>query len=76
MKIDLVKLVEEVYKLEGEPKNVNKVFALTCLQAFKEQLTLNGVVVSEAELVCEDCQGYGWIADENGRRKDHCYKCD
>ena len=43
MKIDLVKLVEEVYKLEGEPKNVNKVFALICLQAFKEQLTLTDV---------------------------------
>ena len=43
MKIDLVKLVEEVYKLEGEPKNVNKVFALICLQAFKEQLTLTSV---------------------------------
>ena len=43
MKIDLVKLVEEVYKLEGEPKNVNKVFALICLQAFKEQLILSGV---------------------------------
>ena len=44
MKIDLVKLVEEVYKLEGEPKNVNKVFALICLQAFEEQLTLTDVV--------------------------------
>ena len=43
MKIDLVKLVEKVYKLQGEPKNVNKVFALTCLQAFKEQLTLTDV---------------------------------
>ena len=43
MKIDLVKLVEKVYKLEGEPKNVNKVFALICLQAFKEQLTLTDV---------------------------------
>ena len=43
MKIDLVKLVEEVYKLEGEPKNVNKVFALTCLQAYKKQLTLTSV---------------------------------
>ena len=43
MKIDLVKLVEEVYKLEGEPKNVNKVFALICLQAFKEQLTLTDI---------------------------------
>ena len=46
MEIDLVKLVEEVYKLEGEPKNVNKVFALICLQAFKEQLTLTDVVKS------------------------------
>ena len=43
MKIDLVKLVEKVYKLEGEPKNVNKVFALICLQAFEEQLILSGV---------------------------------
>ena len=49
MKIDLVKLVEEVYKLEGEPKNVNKVFALICLQAFKEQLTLTDVVKSDSE---------------------------
>ena len=47
MKIDLVKLVEEVYKLEGEPKNVNKVFALICLQAFKEQLTLTDVSTRE-----------------------------
>ena len=46
MKIDLVKLVEEVYKLEGDPENVNKVFALTCLQAFEEQLTLTDVVKS------------------------------
>jgi hypothetical protein len=46
MKIDLVELVEKVYKLEGEPKNVNKVFALICLQAFKEQLTLTDVVKS------------------------------
>ena len=51
MKIDLVKLVEEVYKLEGEPKNVNKVFALICLQAFKEQLTLTDVVKSDSELL-------------------------
>ena len=54
MKIDLVKLVEEVYKLEGEPKNVNKVFALICLQAFKEQLTLTDVVVPKGTL-CDVC---------------------
>jgi hypothetical protein len=46
------------------------------LKDYKKQLTLTNVVVSEAELVCEDCKGFGWIADENGRRKDHCYKCD
>ena len=56
MKIDLVKLVEEVYKLEGEPKNVNKVFALICLQAFKEQLTLTDVVVPKGTLVCDNCE--------------------
>ena len=58
MKIDLVKLVEEVYKLEGEPKNVNKVFALICLQAFKEQLTLTDVVKSlptDEEIYSEGC---------------------
>jgi hypothetical protein len=42
----------------------------------KKAFSLNNVVVSEAELVCEDCKGFGWIADKNGRRKDHCYKCD
>ena len=54
MKIDLVKLVEEVYKLEGEPKNVNKVFALICLQAFKEQLTLTDVVSTCCDKVPSD----------------------
>ena len=49
MKIDLVKLVEEVYKLEGEPKNVNKVFALICLQAFKEQLTFSCTELRDKE---------------------------
>lgn len=58
MKIDLVKLVEEVYKLEGEPKNVNKVFALTCLQAFEEQLTLTDVVDSKRFTETDLLNGY------------------
>jgi hypothetical protein len=66
MKIDLVKLVEEVYKLEGEPKNVNKVFALICLQAFKEQLNLTDVVKSS------HCELYDF-----GRQDKTCEKkCD
>jgi len=40
MNIDLVKLVEETWKKEGSPKNVNLVFALTCLQKMEEQLIL------------------------------------
>ncbi len=32
-------------------------------------------VVSKS-VVCEDCYGYGYTVDKNGRRKDHCYKCD
>jgi hypothetical protein len=32
LEIDLVKLVNDVYEEEGCPNNVNKVFALTCLQ--------------------------------------------
>ena len=66
MKIDLVKLVEEVYKLEGEPKNVNKVFALICLQAFEEQLNLTDVVKSS------HCELYDF-----GRQDKTCEKkCD
>ena len=32
--------------------------------------------IEEEQLVCGDCQGFGYTVDENGRRKDHCYKCD
>jgi hypothetical protein len=49
---------------------------LKFLESEKKQLTLTDVVVSEAELVCKDCKGFGWIADKNGRRKDHCKECD
>ena len=64
--------------LQERNRVLNELLQLTQIEneELKEQLTLTDVVVSEAELVCEDCQGYGWIADENGRRKDHCYKCD
>ena len=27
-------------------------------------------------LTCVKCNGYGYTVDENGRRKDHCKKCD
>ena len=66
MKIDLVKLVEEVYKLEGEPKNVNKVFALICLQAFKEQLTLTDV--SQQRELLEDYQHFIDWNEEHDRK--------
>ena len=69
MKIDLVKLVEEVYKLEGEPKNVNKVFALICLQAFKEQLTFSCTELRDKETPkIED-----WLKDNFKRLDRHSF---
>ena len=28
------------------------------------------------DVVCGNCDGYGYTVDENGRRKDHCKECD
>lgn len=42
-KIDLVKIVDKIWINEGKPNNVNKVFAITCLQELEEQLILSNV---------------------------------
>ena len=76
-KIDLVKLVEEVDKEEMIEGGVHKIFALTCLYKFIEmqEEAINYTHSCEA-LTCVKCNGYGYTVDENGRRKDHCKKCD
>jgi hypothetical protein len=28
------------------------------------------------DVVCGNCDGYGYTVDENGRRKDHCKECE
>ena len=38
-----------------------------------ELLSLHNVIVTS---VCENCDGHGYTVDENGRRKEHCTKCE
>jgi|TARA_B110000259_G_C13760673_1_gene300561 hypothetical protein len=38
-----------------------------------ELLSLHNVIVTS---VCGNCDGYGYTVDENGRRKEHCTKCE
>jgi len=41
-----------------------------------EQLRIHDVVGRSEQLVCDECNGWGYTVDENGRRKAHCTKCD
>lgn len=49
---------------------------ITSEQAHKELLILFDVVGQSEQLVCSNCDGYGYTVDENGRRKEHCTKCE
>jgi hypothetical protein len=42
----------------------------------EKQLYLCNVVGLSEQLVCDECNGWGYTVDENGRRKAHCTKCD
>ena len=67
-KIDLVKIVDKIWINEGMPNNVNKVFAITCLQELEEQLILSGVVgscVDKEKQAYEDGFEHGCTATAN-----------
>ena len=44
-----------------------------CAIVVKQLLSLHNVSNS---VVCGNCDGYGYTVDENGRRKEHCKKCE
>ena len=44
-----------------------------CATVVKQLLSLHNVSNS---VVCGNCDGYGYTVDENGRRKEHCKKCE
>tara|TARA_B110000483_G_scaffold227485_1_gene289292 strand:- start:3371 stop:3556 length:186 start_codon:yes stop_codon:yes gene_type:complete len=44
-----------------------------CAIVVNQLLSLHNVSNS---VVCGNCDGYGYTVDENGRRKEHCKKCE
>ena len=42
---------------------------------YTKALSITAVVQAKPE-VCENCDGWGYTLDENGRRKEHCFKCE
>jgi len=46
------------------------------LKEREQALRTHGVVGRSKQLVCDECNGWGYTVDENGRRKAHCTKCD
>ena len=48
----------------------------TKIEKLEKQLMLADVVGRSEQLVCGECNGWGYTVDENGRRKAHCTKCD
>lgn len=43
----------------------------------EEQLVKNiEVIPCCGDVVCGNCDGYGYTVDENGRRKEHCKECE
>lgn len=39
-------------------------------------LRVNNIIGRSEQLVCDECYGWGYTVDEDGRRKGHCTKCD
>jgi hypothetical protein len=44
-----------------------------CINAINEAINYTPCC---GDVVCGNCDGYGYTVDENGRRKDHCKECE
>ena len=73
--IDIVKdIADGMIGIGGIPSNEE--FYAEFDMRVREALHIHGVVGRSEQLVCDECKGWGYTVDENGRRKAHCTKCD
>ena len=65
----------EIQHIFDSGANEMRIFNMIEMFLDRRDKAINYTRCCEA-LTCVKCNGYGYIVDENGRRKDHCKKCD
>ena len=70
--------IKEIQSKTAYPDSISVQQALLQVwnECEQEQLRIADVVGQSEQLVCDECNGWGYTVDENGRRKAHCTKCD
>jgi hypothetical protein len=75
--LELLKEIETWLCFNTEPsKEETTKLRKSIEEHVNEQLRIHDVVGRSEQLVCDECNGWGYTVDENGRRKAHCTKCD
>ena len=57
-------------------KTPEEVYYIISKYTPNKQLPMHDFVGQSEQLVCDECNGWGYTVDKNGRRKAHCTKCD
>jgi hypothetical protein len=75
--LELLKEIEAWLSFNTEPsKEETTKLRKSIEEHVNEQLRIHDDVGRSEQLVCDECNGWGYTVDENGRRKAHCIKCD
>jgi hypothetical protein len=57
-------------------KEFNKYNVNNYTDFLEKKLAAINYTHSCGDVVCGNCDGYGYTVDENGRRKEHCKECE